>query len=160
MRAAGNGPLLSTAMKTAAANTLVKKIQARAPKKSGALAASIYVTDKKPAGEQMLNQEAAMGYIVVDTFYARFQEYGSQHQPARPFVRPVLDAEQKEFYDNCTYIVMTGLKLACLAFGQPEISLAISAAEWLTPIDSQVSSDLQVVGKVGGAVEGAISAIF
>jgi HK97 gp10 family phage protein len=29
-------------------------------------------------------------------FYARFYEYGTIHQPARPFMRPVFDAEWRE----------------------------------------------------------------
>lgn len=45
------------------------------------------------------NSDGSLSAFVGPTksaFYGRFQEYGTSHQPARPFMRPVFDSKTEE----------------------------------------------------------------
>lgn len=70
---------------------MVAQIRAAAPKRSGALAASV-------RHEVVETAEGVRLKIVVgnDTvFYAPFVEFGTAREPAHPFVRPVAYREEK-----------------------------------------------------------------
>lgn len=67
----------------AAADAVVNDAQVRAPKASGEGAASIH------------KEKSDEGYRVSwdpTFFYMRFHELGTEHEPARPFLRPAADA--------------------------------------------------------------------
>jgi HK97 gp10 family phage protein len=70
---------------------MVAEMRANAPRKTGALAASIHAeTIDTNHGEKL---DIQIGDEVA--FYAAHDEYGTAHQPARPFVRPVFYRYEK-----------------------------------------------------------------
>lgn len=70
---------------------MVNEMRIRAPKKSGALAASIRDEVIDTNNGERLNIQ--IGNAAVP--YAAHVEYGDSHAPAHPFVRPVAMAYQK-----------------------------------------------------------------
>lgn len=74
----------------AGADLLTEEIKARAPVKTGRLKRGIKVKRKGP------------GVLAVDLGgqqHGQFQEFGSRHQPARPFMRPALDENRERVVD-------------------------------------------------------------
>ncbi|QGP56900.1 phage protein, HK97 gp10 family (plasmid) [Piscirickettsia salmonis] len=72
-----------------AAEPVETQMKANAPQKSGALVESIKRRSKKGKGRRTI-----VNVTVGPTrkiHYAIEQEYGSSHQPARPFIRPALN---------------------------------------------------------------------
>lgn len=66
------------------------EVKARAPRDRGDLADSI--------GDEAVEQtpNSATHAVFVGAFYARFQEYGTRHHAARPFMRPAADTKRQE----------------------------------------------------------------
>lgn len=60
---------------------------ARAPVRTGNLRRSITVEDGPGAAEVNIG---------TDVFYAPFQEFGTSHNPPRPYLRPAFDENQNE----------------------------------------------------------------
>lgn len=83
-----------------AGELLVKDAAARAPKKSGTLRKSGYVSGKNRSTYRRNKQHKrerkhkGEGVVVVGfaAFYAHMVERGTVHAPARPFLRPALDS--------------------------------------------------------------------
>jgi|SRR5215210_553361 len=69
------------------AETIVERAQAAAPKASGRGAASIHAEEGEIDGVPVI-------YVswTPEHFYLRFHEEGSEHQPARPFLRPAAES--------------------------------------------------------------------
>ncbi|APS52492.1 hypothetical protein AVI51_16650 (plasmid) [Piscirickettsia salmonis] len=72
-----------------AAEPLEQQMKANAPQKSGALVESIKRRSKKGKGRRTIVNVTVGPTRKID--YAIEQEYGSSHQPARPFIRPALN---------------------------------------------------------------------
>lgn len=69
---------------------MVSEIRARCPVESGALRDSVqYEIVETPSG---LHLKIQVGSVVAD--YAGYVEYGTAHEAARPFVRPVINARR------------------------------------------------------------------
>lgn len=62
----------------------------RAPKDTGVLRKSIYVTTDREPGTRI-----RIAKVVIGAFYGRFIELGTVDQPARPFLRPAADAYRR-----------------------------------------------------------------
>ena len=69
-----------------AALAVVDDAQDRAPKDTGFGASTIH---HEPVGDEPSTFRVGWS---PDAFYLRFHELGSEHQPARPFLRPAADA--------------------------------------------------------------------
>ncbi|ALA26724.1 hypothetical protein AVI51_16325 (plasmid) [Piscirickettsia salmonis] len=72
-----------------AAEPVEAQMKANAPQKSGALAESIKRRSKKGKGRRTIVNVTVGPARKIQ--YAIEQEYGSSHQPARPFIRPALN---------------------------------------------------------------------
>jgi HK97 gp10 family phage protein len=73
----------------AAADEVVERARHMAPKRTGAGAASIHKEPREDSGE-------VVGYDVswdTEHDYMRFHELGTEHMPARPFLRPAAPTE-------------------------------------------------------------------
>jgi len=82
-------PRVSAAVK-AGAESVAEAARGRAPEETGALKKSIEVKRKGPA----------MYAVDVGVFYAHWQEFGSHHQPARPFLVPALEEKAVEIREE------------------------------------------------------------
>jgi HK97 gp10 family phage protein len=65
-------------------SVVVPRVKERAPKASGAGAASIHSEPDPNGGGTLVSWDQ-------DHFYMGFAELGTEHQPATPFMRPVAD---------------------------------------------------------------------
>lgn len=76
---------------------LINKIKAGVPPGLDKLRDSVHFDPQ--AREHPENSVAGehMAYVSIDDPSARFVEYGTPHVAARPFVRPAIDAIQKDF---------------------------------------------------------------
>lgn len=96
---------------------LVEVARAKAPKRSGDLARSGYVTTKDKSTYQKLKtnrKEAKVtedGVVVVGfaDFKARWYEYGTEKRSARPYLRPALDELKDKI--GATIVEKIGRKL-------------------------------------------------
>lgn len=62
-----------------------------APRRSGVLAGS---DGHEPVEES--NRNIATERVFFTAFHSRFQEFGTSHHPARPFLRPAAEMKQRE----------------------------------------------------------------
>lgn len=46
--------------------------------------------------------------VGIDLYYARFQEFGTVKQPARPFFIPAIEAESQSFFESMEKIFLPG----------------------------------------------------
>jgi HK97 gp10 family phage protein len=74
-----------------AAAPILEDAQARAPILTGAVRASLRVVTRKTKTGFTARVQTKDGDFVGNEFYASFHEYGSSHQPAKPFMRPAFD---------------------------------------------------------------------
>jgi HK97 gp10 family phage protein len=68
---------------------LADEIRRRAPVDTGQLRDSVRVA---PAGREGTDVH---GEIVIDEYYAVFEEFGTSDRPARPFMRPAVEATRE-----------------------------------------------------------------
>lgn len=75
----------------AGGRVLVKGIKARAPRRTGKLANSAVVSSASKAtrGESL----AVVGFLTPVSRRVHLTEFGTQHSPAQPFIRPTLDED-------------------------------------------------------------------
>ncbi|ODN41051.1 HK97-gp10 family putative phage morphogenesis protein [Piscirickettsia litoralis] len=81
-----------------AAEPVERQMKANAPQKSGALAESIKRRSKKGKGRRAIVNVTVGPSRKIQ--YAIEQEYGSSHQPARPFIRPALNDNAPQAIDT------------------------------------------------------------
>ena len=84
-----------------AAQPMLDDIKAHAPVLTGQLRDSIEVVRMPSEGRT----EASMQIGVLGEFYGHFQEFGTPHQPARPFVRPAVDRGSRDLVERFRKIV-------------------------------------------------------
>lgn len=73
-------------------------VEARVPVDSGALKEGLKVKAKNSRGKigSAVFDEGYKG----DQFYGSFQELGTRHQPARPYIRPAIDENADRILDS------------------------------------------------------------
>lgn len=49
---------------------------------------------------------------ITKSFYGKFSEYGSSHEPARPWMRPAFDESKEEAYQKIEQIISNGIENA------------------------------------------------
>ncbi|MFA5305986.1 MAG: HK97-gp10 family putative phage morphogenesis protein [Candidatus Babeliales bacterium] len=49
---------------------------------------------------------------ITKAFYGKFSEYGSSHEPARPWIRPAFDESKDEAYQKIEEVVFNGIESA------------------------------------------------
>jgi len=77
----------------AGAQVIKTQAEINAPFKTGALMQSIEVQRGRSRRRGTVNFVVGVskGWFKGDQFYAAFHEFGTSHQPARPFLRPAFD---------------------------------------------------------------------
>lgn len=75
----------------AGGRVLVKGMKARAPRRTGALAASPVVSSASKATRN--ESLAVVGFLKPVSRRVHLTEFGTQNTPAQPFIRPTLDED-------------------------------------------------------------------
>ena len=102
----------------AAAEPVLHAARSHAPVLTGDLVASLKITTKTSSKKssftarvQAAGQGAKTGNDYTgDQFYAAFQEFGTSHQPARPFMRPAFDENVDKAIGIMATLVKSGLE--------------------------------------------------
>lgn len=99
-----------------AAHILLVAAQAHAPRKTGFLAKSGYIATEKKSSyrankrhNKQLKPPKGGALVAFAAFYARFREYGTGNEEAKPFLRPALDETKVKMGDR--FVVSLGKKL-------------------------------------------------
>jgi HK97 gp10 family phage protein len=93
-------------MAMGAARVVAKHARALAPVDTGALKKSV----KARRGKQRLAKGQALAFANAADFKSHWLEYGTVHQPAQPYLRPALDANQAEIRQKMVEIGLNGLQ--------------------------------------------------
>ena len=88
-------PANATAAAQKTAESIAEMARALAPVKSGRLRDSIIV-----------ETEADGATVSTDVPYSVFQEFGTSHVPAHPFMTPAAEAERSNFIDNVAAVII------------------------------------------------------
>lgn len=90
---------IGRAAKTALRNALLKAAvpieadaEARAPKDTGRLTASIAISDRLKKGQRRAKRGVAEVFVGSTSSLAHLQEFGTAHHGPQPFLRPAFDA--------------------------------------------------------------------
>jgi len=75
-----------------------ENVSAQFTERSGTLRKSIQKSATAPRGSNGFTAEAKVG-VTGEGFYGRFLEFGTSKMPARPFMRPAVDAHAQEVVD-------------------------------------------------------------
>lgn len=75
----------------AGGRVLVKGMKQRAPRRTGKLAASPTVSSASKATKQ--ESHAVVGFLKPTSRRVHLTEFGTEHSPAQPFIRPTLDED-------------------------------------------------------------------
>jgi len=75
-----------------------QNVSAQFTERSGTLRRSIKKSATAPRGSNGFTAEAKVG-VTGEGFYGRFLEFGTSKMPARPFMRPAVDAHAQEVVD-------------------------------------------------------------
>ncbi len=93
----------------AAGKVMVDAVKSRVPVDSGDLKRSIKarvsVSPKKGSGSVKIGPAYGGKGSKDPGVYGRFQEFGTIHDPAQPFMRPAFDAESKKSLDVFTDVM-------------------------------------------------------
>jgi HK97 gp10 family phage protein len=96
---------VSRALREASKLILDRAIE-NAPEKTGELKDSLTIKAmRRKKGRVGFRVTCGEGWFKGRTFYGAFQEFGTSHQPARPFIRPAYDTEKSA----CEQVILDGL---------------------------------------------------
>lgn len=88
-----------------ASGVLKKGIVIKTKKRSGTITASVVATDKYWKNPPKKGSEKKL-------FYAGFYEFGTNHQPARPFMRPAFDSSRESMLSGLSRELNKGIEQA------------------------------------------------
>lgn len=87
--------------------------KANAPVLSGLLQLSLKVGARKFKNRHQFGvQVSTAGISGVELFYAAYQEFGTSHQPAKPFIRPALYGNEGTVLSTMKREIGTGIEAA------------------------------------------------
>ena len=102
---------------SAGARVLAKEIKTRAPEGKGkqSSASKTYGYLKSNIIVQVLRRKKRKGIRgsrvnTGDAFWSWFLEFGTRYMPARPFIRPAVDAKQNEAVEKMRVILSRGIE--------------------------------------------------
>lgn len=93
---------------------LKKGIVIKTKKRGGTITASVVASDKhwKPEPPKSKSASKRAKKNTKPLFYAGFYEFGTQHQPARPFMRPAFDSSKASMLSNVSRELNQGIQQA------------------------------------------------
>jgi HK97 gp10 family phage protein len=96
----------------AGARVVAAEAKRRVPVESGALKRSIkvFTESKREAGKRT-------AYAGTRLFYGKFSEFGTAHEPARPWLRPALDEGGQQAVDKIAANLRAGINRVAVKHG-------------------------------------------